>query len=77
MTADQVTNYMKGNEIHVQMSRFNYFTISNIYRKVKNYNPECRTIEFGQVLKSTKYNMKNISVNLINVGLTFAKTIST
>ena len=26
MTADQVTNYMKGNEIHVQMSRFNYFT---------------------------------------------------
>lgn len=27
MTADQVTNYMKGNEIHVQMSRFNYFTI--------------------------------------------------
>ena len=27
MTADQVTtNYMKGNEINVQMSRFNYFT---------------------------------------------------
>ena len=30
MTADQVTNYMKGNEIHVQMSRFNYFTIFEI-----------------------------------------------
>ena len=28
ITADQVTNYMKGNEIHVQMSRFNYFTSS-------------------------------------------------
>ena len=28
MTADQVTNYMKGNEVHVQMSRFNYFTSS-------------------------------------------------
>ena len=29
MTADQVTtNYMKGNEINVQMSRFNYFTSS-------------------------------------------------
>ena len=28
ITADQVTNYMKGNEIHVQMSRFNYFTKS-------------------------------------------------
>ena len=31
MTADQVTNYMKGNEIHVQMSRFNYFTTSTWY----------------------------------------------
>ena len=26
MTADHVTNYVKGNEINVQMSRFNYFT---------------------------------------------------
>ena len=31
MTADQVTNYMKGNEIHVQMSRFNYFTQGTIF----------------------------------------------
>lgn len=51
--------------------------ISDIYRELKNYNLECKNIEFGQVLKSAKYDMKNISVNLINVGSTFAKTIST
>ena len=35
MTADQVTNYMKGNEIHVQMSRFNYFTYPDVSLSMK------------------------------------------
>ena len=49
MTADQVTNYMKGNEINVHMSRFNYFTSSgggggaNVLGPVCNspYRPSC------------------------------------
>ena len=38
MTADQVTNYMKGNEIHVQMSRFNYFTY--LFSSAVSYHPD-------------------------------------
>ena len=40
MTADQVTNYMKGNEIHVQMSRFNYFTAFSINKGQENRRPK-------------------------------------
>ena len=36
MTADQVTNYMKGNEINVQMSRFNYFIAIGKKKPEKN-----------------------------------------
>ena len=48
MTADQVTNYMKGNEINVQMSRFNYFTTVCIkYKRNSNNNYILNFVKFA------------------------------
>ena len=71
MTADQVTNYMKGNEIHVQMSRFNYFTVlSEITTRNDAHGDAVKTVNRQLKQFSRQKGWKLIShANIIQKGL--------